>query len=131
MATLTLAQEFEVASIKPTATKDGSFTFDFPPGGRFTLRIAYRLEDYQISAGPSWSNSAGFDIQAKAPAGTGEVRQMLQALLADRFHLAVHPYVRLETGKGRVQEQLGLKLASTKGPIEILLIDHVEKPSEN
>ena len=30
-----------------------------------------------------------------------------------------------------VQEQLGLKLESQKGPVEILIIDHVEKPSEN
>jgi uncharacterized protein (TIGR03435 family) len=223
MAALTLAQEFEVASIKPTATKDGSFTFDFPPGGRFTgrnltlqnlLRIAYELEDYQISGGPPWMNSAGFDIQAKAPAEPTreQVRHMLQSLLADRFQLAVHRETRQlpiyalvvaktgprlqpadpdaatsrslkmgqlitrkmsmtdlasiltfdlkrpvkdETGlKGdfaftlewapglgesddgpslfaAIQEQLGLKLASTKGPIEVLVIDHVEKPSEN
>ena len=221
LATLTLAQEFEVASIKPTATKDGSFTFDFPPGGRFTgrnltlqnlLRIAYELENYQISGGPSWINSAGFDIQAKAATGKAEVRQMVQSLLADRFQLAVHretrqlPIYALVVGKtgpklqpaassavparsqkmGRlitpkmsmtelaniltfdlkrpvkdetglkgdfaftlewapglgesddgpslfaaVQEQLGLKLLSTKGPIEVLVIDHVEKPSEN
>jgi uncharacterized protein (TIGR03435 family) len=30
-----------------------------------------------------------------------------------------------------IQEQLGLKLESTKGPVEILIIDHIEKPSEN
>jgi uncharacterized protein (TIGR03435 family) len=30
-----------------------------------------------------------------------------------------------------VQEQLGLKLESTKGPVECLVIDHVELPSEN
>jgi uncharacterized protein (TIGR03435 family) len=30
-----------------------------------------------------------------------------------------------------VQEQLGLKLESGKGPVDILIIDHVEKPSEN
>jgi len=30
-----------------------------------------------------------------------------------------------------VQEQLGLKLESKKGPVEFLIIDHVEKPSAN
>jgi uncharacterized protein (TIGR03435 family) len=30
-----------------------------------------------------------------------------------------------------VQEQLGLKLESGKGPVEIIILDHVEKPSNN
>ena len=30
-----------------------------------------------------------------------------------------------------IEEQLGLKLESTKGPVEILVIDHIERPSEN
>jgi uncharacterized protein (TIGR03435 family) len=30
-----------------------------------------------------------------------------------------------------LEEQLGLKLEATKTPVEILVIEHVEKPSEN
>jgi len=30
-----------------------------------------------------------------------------------------------------LRDQLGLKLTSTKGPIQTLIIDHVESPSEN
>jgi uncharacterized protein (TIGR03435 family) len=30
-----------------------------------------------------------------------------------------------------IQEQLGLKLEAQKGPVEIIVIDHVEKPSQN
>ena len=30
-----------------------------------------------------------------------------------------------------LQEQLGLKLESSKGPVEVLVIDHVQRPSGN
>ena len=30
-----------------------------------------------------------------------------------------------------VQEQLGLRLEAAKGPVECLVIDHVDHPSEN
>ena len=30
-----------------------------------------------------------------------------------------------------LQQQLGLRLEATKGPVDMLIIDHVDKPSEN
>ena len=30
-----------------------------------------------------------------------------------------------------IQEELGLKLEKSKGPVEVLVIDHMEKPSQN
>ena len=55
------------------------------------LRIAYRVKPYQIS-GPDWMATQRFDIQAKMPDGssTDQVPEMLQALLAERFKLALH-----------------------------------------
>jgi uncharacterized protein (TIGR03435 family) len=30
-----------------------------------------------------------------------------------------------------IQEQLGLELKSTKGPVDVIVIDHIGRPSEN
>ncbi len=199
-----------------------------------------------ISGAPDWVKKDRFDIQAKSPddtfnytvgefleGETPQLRPMLQALLADRFHLKVHreqrqiPVYALTVGKSgpkfkqaagemvqlkdgsfvknrsaffqdatpdganvrlivknrtlrevfetlsnmidrpvldrtgltgefdftieyeketdspglstyvgpsffrALQEQLGLKLEAAKGPVDVLVIDHVEKPSEN
>jgi uncharacterized protein (TIGR03435 family) len=255
---------YEVASIKPE--KSGSMMFrvlNTPDGFSATstvqmiIRVAYGIEDNQISGAPGWVGSEKYDVEAKMDQATAEkmkklgesqmqpARQhMLQALLADRFKLTVHretkelPIYSLSVAKGgpklheakpgdtypngikgpdgrpappgahlirmgrgeltaqglgmdqiahlltqqtgrtvvdntglkgnydftlhwtpdqsatplsgpgaspdastssesgpsiftAIQEQLGLKLESQKGSVEILVIDHVERPSEN
>jgi uncharacterized protein (TIGR03435 family) len=221
--------KFEVASVKAIKypSEDGArIVFsgirpspDGITGTRVNLaaciRWAYGLKDYQIS-GLGSSGSEAYDITAKAAGhvGVGELRLMLQNLLADRFKLAFHrekkdlpAYVIVagehglsanaadgegsfttstelgrQTLKGKMSmpqladalgreldrpvidmtglkgvfeiklswtpdestdvaplgpslsmamRQLGLILRAQKSPIEILVVDHVERPSEN
>jgi uncharacterized protein (TIGR03435 family) len=204
------------------------------------IATAYNIKGDQISGGPDWAGSAGFDIQAKVtsfdPPDSHQLTkdqrsQMLQSLLADRFKLTIHyetkeaPVYELTIAKGgpklheakpgdtypngpkgpdgishagmimfngpgqftaqavptsnladflaptlhqqvidktgltgnydftlqftpdnipadspnaggpsiftAVQEQLGLKLESTRRPVKSIVIDHIEPPSEN
>jgi uncharacterized protein (TIGR03435 family) len=98
-------QSFEVASVKPTPqqpyvprqVRGGPGSTD-PGAIAFTgmdlfslITLAYGIDAYQL-VGPAWLNSTRFDIVAKLPPGatTGQYRLMLQALLAERFGLAVH-----------------------------------------
>lgn len=228
---------FEVSSIKPSSDQDlviGMFTY---PGGRvtatrYTLKMliheAYAIEDYKILDGPAWASSDLFNLEAKPASGSPlskwipanfktppneEMRQMLQELLQERFHLRIHRepkkgtiYV-LVAGKGgtklnapssvtaqpfvsflqyglsgrnatmdqlaerlasilncpvlnhtnmqgnfdflidyrldssepdrtalvihAVEDQLGLKLETQSGLVDVIVIDHAEKPSEN
>ncbi len=91
--------EFDVASIKPAApNREGARVRTLPGGQTFTasnvalknlIMTAYSLRADQISGGPAWVNSDGYDIEAKAnrPSRPEELMLMLQALLADRFKL--------------------------------------------
>ena len=209
---------FEVTSVKPAPPPQES--------GRTSSRIsvdngrlkysnvtmadaieqAYGVQRNQIT-GPDWLDSDRFDIAATiAPGERQHVPGMMQALLADRFHLAIHretkdlPVYRLtvmkggpkfgpseETGLTRnrgqykshvemkgsmprfadylstevgrtvidetglkgsfdmtldwtsddapdnvsmftaLQEQLGLKLESGRGPVEVVVVDHADR----
>ncbi len=231
-------KEFEVTSIKPAAPGGRGVRVQMAPGGRlnasnitvkFLIQQAYNVKDFQISGGPGWINSERYDLVAKADAdvGIGQLRPLIEKLLADRFQLTIHrdtkelpvyalvvgkngpkfkesasdnpgPQIRMgrgvidgrsmgmdmlssqlatslgrnvvdrtglkgkyeiklewtqEEGQGRgpadgpeaapppdttgpslftaLQEQLGLKLESSKGPVEIIVIDRIEKPTEN
>jgi uncharacterized protein (TIGR03435 family) len=130
----TIAQTFEVASIKLNKQRRGPLTsfeasvYEGPmavmPGGRFRLtavptrtliQLAYGVREFQIVGEPSWVNDERYDVEARAEgiASFNQMRPMLQALLADRFKLAV----RRETRTGRVYELVpargGLKISPT------------------
>ena len=254
---------FEVASIKPTAETGFRTGILMQPGGglrvtgatlKMLLTAAFDVREFQIVGGPSWLSSDRYDIVAKAPGGDSDaqagdprqlsdaqmktardqMRERLQALLAERFQLTIHRETKEESvyallvgksgpkiqpveaktggnpprmmmGRGvvngqgvelqmlatvlsnqlgrsvldrtgltgrfdiklewtpdpgqamtplggapppgapapppldpngpsiftAIQEQLGLRLESQKGPVEMIVIDRVEKPSEN
>jgi len=110
---LMLGQDFDAATVKPTPPENSgnlqpSITM-FPPGGSFRrtnatlkslVRIAYGVQDYQISGGPGWADNDRFDVEAKSEsnANRDQVLKMIQALLADRFKLKV----RQETKEGPI-----------------------------
>jgi uncharacterized protein (TIGR03435 family) len=93
---------FEVADIHGSPhTTQPQAQGPFYTGGRYELRFvtmlelirtAYGVDPEKVVGGPNWLEMDRFDVFAMAPAGsTAEARrQMLQALLADRFMLKVH-----------------------------------------
>jgi bla regulator protein blaR1 len=107
------APNFEVASIKPDRSGQPSTRLTNPlDDGRFyatnftlkkLIQVAYGVQAFQVSGGPSWLNSEGFDIQAKSDSSVDDdlrklgpddakllKQRMLQALLGDRFDLGMH-----------------------------------------
>jgi uncharacterized protein (TIGR03435 family) len=228
------AQSFEVASVKIAPVLNGDLyrnnlgavqhdTVTFTNASLADcIRFAYGLTSDAQLAGPDWikSKEVRYDIVAKTLPDTPpeQVLRMMQALLAERFKLALHPenrelaYYALVIAKGgskmreatdapasaptgvqgqlriisnrmpmsrvatllsrymracvvdqtglkgpfevnlvwtpddrpvpdeergpsvftAVREQLGLRLESHKGPMEVLIVDHAEKtPTEN
>lgn len=217
---------FEAASIKPSQATGQGIDIDRSRGMlqmknvtlQDCIREAYGITDAQID-GEKWLRPDRYDIVAKIPSGAAPEQRpaMLQALLADRFQLAVHhgtkqmpvyvlvvakngPKIQavepdhaggIDSSRGymnakgitmsrfalflssaraklehtvvdrtglngiftfelrwtpddkqdagaaepslftALQEQLGLKLETAKTPVEIMIIDHAEKPSEN
>ena len=89
---------FEVASIRPSEPGT-SATYKYTPTGLFytgatlgdCILAAYQISGFELSA-PRWIRDQKFDVTARAPRASTklELMQMLQALLTERFGLAVH-----------------------------------------
>jgi bla regulator protein blaR1 len=102
-------RSFEVASIKPNHSAAPNRFFRFSDPSRMSIdnmpvkdliEFAYHVQPFQISGGPGWINSQGYDVQAKVDDSVvaqlqklppeermDQFRLMLQSLLADRFKL--------------------------------------------
>jgi uncharacterized protein (TIGR03435 family) len=112
-----LAQErpsFEVASVRAHTTADLQFSFDITDSGRLTMRNmtiwnlarqAYGWRESQMTGGPAWIKTDGFDVVAQA-AHAGQdahverssVLAMLQVLMEDRFRFRWHEQIRETAG---------------------------------
>jgi uncharacterized protein (TIGR03435 family) len=61
---------------------------------RDLLTYAYSVRYEQLAGGPGWIGDNHYDLMAKSegegPLTPAQSRQMMQTLLADRFHLQVH-----------------------------------------
>lgn len=105
------APVYDVVSIKPNKSASNWTSLFFNPSGFVgtnvtplpLIRVAYGVEDYRISGAPSWLRSDHYDIEAKMDSDTAdslrklpedqashERLRMMQALLSDRFKLALH-----------------------------------------
>jgi uncharacterized protein (TIGR03435 family) len=126
---------FDVASVKPDkfngvagamgVTIEGNTLHATLMGLNSLIVYAYNIQEFQLSGGPSWAadgsvlSSDLFQIIAKAAPGekpsTEQFHLMLQALLADRFHLQIHHADKLLPAYNLVVSKGGPNLKETAG----------------
>jgi uncharacterized protein (TIGR03435 family) len=139
------AQEFEVASVKPSSSNDPRTLLQVLPGGglrtsgatvRFLVTQAYQVRSFQVLDGPGWIGSDRFDIIATVdrskPGADGpadptkltaaqlsnmqnQMRPRLAALLAERFGLKVHREMREQPIYEFVVTKGGVKMEAVTG----------------
>ena len=127
---------FEVASVRPSAIAkagregSGRENIQAEPGSvtmrnvslSSSIQWAYDVRPYQVS-GPGWLREERYDISAKAegPAKSEQLRVMMQALLADRFQLALHRQTRELSAYALLEGKNGNKLHPSEGEGEPVL----------
>jgi uncharacterized protein (TIGR03435 family) len=112
-------QSFEVASIKRSKTDRPSDYIQLPPGRlsarnvrpRALILFAFGLHGgFDVAGEPPWIATERFDIEARSEnaATPGQVRVMLQSLLAERFSLTFHREKRDIDGFALRQQRIGV-----------------------
>jgi len=111
--------QFEVASVKPSDPEGGMIGVKVHPGGRVEISrfefaglviAAFGVQPWQLSGGEPWTWEIRYTIEARPSAEMASkvqdlryglftiedklLRQMLQALLIERFHLKFHRETR-------------------------------------
>jgi uncharacterized protein (TIGR03435 family) len=136
---------FEVASVKSSVPGENGGRVQFLPGGRFMatnvpltflIQQTYEVRDFQVVGAPNWMSviadgyGARYEIQAKgdASATPAQVREMVKALLAERFQLKLHPATRDLTVYALIPARIGsnpsmLKFENIVGGGGIALMD--------
>ncbi len=117
--------KFDAASVRVNKSGERKWALPRPEGGRFVATNvslgmlvvnAYGVPAYLVSGGPGWLNSDRFDVEGRAQGNP--IRQqyglMLQALLEDRFKLAVHRETRQLPVYELVVSKGGTKLKESK-----------------
>lgn len=110
---------FEVASVKPNLSGSGSSSYHTTHGEvrmqnlslKRLIELAYGMHECCVS-GPGWLETVKFDIDAKpsAPVPDDRIAPMLQALLIERFKLAVHRESKVLPAYALVVAKSGSKL---------------------
>jgi uncharacterized protein (TIGR03435 family) len=142
-------------------TKDGPKFQGQKPGEQYPNGIAgpngVPMGSHAMGLGPGGLRGQGISMAQLVGALSGQVsrRVLDQTGLKGVYNISLHwtpdPGANpMATGRGisgadaapppdspgpsifaAIQEQLGLKLEPTKAPVEIIVIDHIERPSEN
>src|SRR5687767_4677796 len=106
LGTCLRAQQFDAVSIKPNVSGAQQRSFRAMPTGQIvatnvsTRQInanAYNMPDFLITGGPDWLASDRFDLVAtsdRPQLRPDDLRQMLRAVLADRFTLRAQVVTR-------------------------------------
>ena len=135
---------FDVASVRPTqrvgrqvdmGIVNPAHKSEFSASSvslHILIQLAYNFGAFQIAGGPDWIDTTYFTVQAKSDPTVDdalarlsddyarlEKLHMVQAMLADRFHLRAHWETRQQTAYTMTIAKDGLKMQPTKSPMPV------------